>query len=659
VNSLNLKITQFFNQVKKFLTNFRLLIRQAWQKITPRNKQISSNGKQTKLDKKLVFSLAKTRIPRLKQLKYIRKFLSWQEAWLINLSILIILASATFLTVRFYQTHLQVIPIGGGEYSEGLIGTLSYINPLYAPFSDVDQDITNLVFSSLFKRDRNGELVNDLAESYQISEDNKIYTIKIKQGVEWHNNVKLTINQLTVDDILFTFYAIQDKQYQSPWRASFTGVKLEKVDETTIRFILAEPYAAFLDLLTFGILPQELWQLIPANTANLAKLNLNPVGSGPYKFDSLVKDETGVIRSFSLVRNDNYYNQAPYIDKLVFKFLPNFAEAAIALNEGLIEGISYLPLDVKDNIVAQDALNYYQLNLPQLTAIFLNQNIEILKDKKVRQALITAIDKNKIINQILAGEARLINGPILPNSFAYNPEVNKYQYNPEEAAQILDNASWQKVEITEGDITKAEEDLTSEDEATRIKAENKILAGAGEWRSKNNQLLIIKLTVIDNQENAQIAQAIQEFWQAANIRTVIELIPANQIQAQIIKPRNYQALLYSEVVGADPDPYPFWHSSQIGENGLNITDYKNKEVDALLEDARLTNDLAVRKEKYKRFQEIISQEAPAVFLYSPIYTYVQAKKIKGFDVKNILIPRDRFANISEWYIKTGKKLVWE
>jgi len=645
-------------KIKAILSSFCLRIKALGilnKRAIIKNGLVSNGQEQTELDKKLVFSLSKSRVPSFKQFKYIKRFLSWREIWLINFCLIIILVNSIFLAARFYKTHLQVVPINGGEYIEGLVGTPKYINPLYASVSDVDSDIASLVFSSLFKRDRNGDLVNDLVEEYEISQDNKVYTFKIKQKVNWHSG-----GGLTVDDILFTFNSIKDKQYQSPLRASFYGVELEKIDETTIKFTLKEPYAAFLELLTFGILPQDLWQQIPANAATLAQLNLKPVGSGPYKFKSLIKDKSGNIKSYSLVRNKDYYKQVPFIEELTFKFFPSFEEAVTALNEGLVDGISYLPRQVKDSIVAQNSLNYYQLNLPQLTAIFFNQKANpALADKKVRQALAVAIDKNKIISEILGGEARLISGPILPDSFAYYNGIKKYKYNSEEAVNLLDEAGWKLTEITADDIAKAEEDLLSEEEETRQKAETKLALGTGQWRAKEAEFLIVKLTTIDNAENKKVAEAISEFWQAVNIKTIVEFIPASQIQTEVIKPRNFTALFYSAVVGADPDPYVFWHSSQIGSGGLNITDYANKEIDALLEDARLTCDLEVRKEKYKKFQDIITEEVPAIFMYSPFYTYVQTKKVKGFGVKNILSPHDRFANISEWYIKTGKKLVWD
>ncbi|MFH1661756.1 MAG: peptide ABC transporter substrate-binding protein [Candidatus Falkowbacteria bacterium] len=658
MNSSNSKIIIFFNKAKRALKYFYFRrIKTLFAKRS--SNEINNEQAQSDLDKKLVFSLSKSRIPSFGQLKYIKKFLSPKELLLMRASIFIIIASIVFSGIGFYFNNLKVVPNTGGEYIEGLIGSPKYINPLYSSISDVDSDISSLIFSSLFKRGKYGELVKDLVEEYEINADSKIFTFKIKKNVEWHNGGKLT-----VDDILFTFNMIKDKQYQSTLRPSFIGVELEKVDESTIKFILIEPYAAFLDLLTFGILPQELWQEIPADTASLAGFNLKPAGSGPYKFKSLVKDEkTGIVRFYNLIINENYYGEKPFIEKITFKFFPSFEEVAVALNDGTIDGVSYLPRNIRDGLAAKDSLNFHSLNLPQLSAIFFNEkNNTAIKDKKVRQALLFAIDKNKIVEDILGGEARIINGPILPDSFAYNPESKKYEYNIEESAKLLDASGWKIKELTEDDITEAKKNIllneeNEEQDADDIKkAEVKVNIGAGEWRAKGDEFLNIKLVAVNNEESEQIAEIIKNSWQALNINVIVELIQASEIQAYSIKSRNFDALLYSEIIGADPDPYAFWHSTQIGENGLNITDYSNKDVDILLEEARLTSDIETRKEKYYKFQEIISEDVPAIFMYSPTYTYIQPKSIKGFGVKNILIPRDRFSNIAEWYIKTKKEL---
>lgn len=613
-----------------------------------------SGQEQTELDKKLVFSLAKSRWPSLKQFSYIKKYLSQAERLVIGSCLMVILLSSLFLAVRFYKTHLQIIPAAGGDYIEGVVGSIKYINPLYSTVSDVDSDIASLVYSSLFRRGANAQLVNDLAESYQMSQDGKIYTIKIKADATWHNG-----SLLTVDDIIFTFQTIKNSDYKSPLRARFSGVEIEKIDDKTVRFNLAEPYAAFLDLLNFGILPQELWQQIEPASASLAELNLKPVGSGAYKFKSLVKDKSGNIRTYILTRNERYYGSKAHINTISFKLFGNLQETISALNNNLINGISYLPEQDKSLVVAQDSLNFYNLSLPKLSAIFFNSKFSLaLMDKRVRQALAYAIDKNKIVNEVMLGNARVIDGPILPNSFAYNNEIKKYDYNTATSSRLLAEAGWKIAELTAADIAQAKADLTNKDEAIKKSAEAKVKMGVGKWLIKDNNYLAITLTTVDNQEYGQAAELIAKFWQEINIKTKINLIPANQIQTDVIRPRNFSALFYSAIAGADPDPYAFWHSSQIGQAGLNIADYVNKEVDKLLEDGRLTNDVKVRQEKYKKFQEILAEDEPASFLYSPSYTYIQSKNIKGFKVKSIILPSDRFTDVNQWYIKTGKKIVW-
>jgi peptide/nickel transport system substrate-binding protein len=645
-------VKPLINKIFLFFSRLKNLFFSAFNR-TPKN-GFKSGLEQTELDKKLVFSLAKSRWPSFRQLKYINNYLSKTEKFVVSSCLIIILLSSLFLVVRFYKTHLEIIPINGGDYTEGVIGSIKYINPLYSIVSDVDSDITDLVFSSLFRRGNNAQLVNDLAESYEVSQDGKTYIIKIRPNTVWQNG-----DPLKVDDIIFTFKAIQDASYKSPLRSRFTGVEIEKVDDKTIKFSLSQPYAAFLDLLNFGILPQDVWQQIEPASASLAELNLKPIGSGMYKFKSLVKDKSGNIRTYSLIRNDLYYSQKAYINTINFKLFGNITESISALNSNLIDGLSYLPEQSKNDIVAQDSLNFFQLSLPKLSAIFFNTKSGItLMDKKVRQALAYAIDKDKIVNEIMAGNARVIDGPIFPDSFAYNNNAKKYNFDLATSSRLLAEAGWKVVDLKTEDIEKAQIDLTSTDQAIKNQATAKINVGPGRWLIKDNNYLIVELTTVDNPEYSQVADLIAKFWQEINVKTKISLVPAAQIQASIIKTRNFAALLFGEIAGADPDPYAFWHSSQVGQAGSNITDYSNKDVDKLLEEGRLTNDLKVRQEKYQKFQELIAEDEPAIFLYSPNYTYLQSKKIKGFDVKSIILPSDRLSNVNNWYINTGKKIAW-
>lgn len=614
---------------------------------------------QKELDRKLVYSLSKSRVPNFRQLKYIGRFLNSTEIKIIYICFLIIFGSLIFGGANFYQDHLQQVPKKGGVYVEGVVGSPKYINPLYASVSDVDNDIASLVYSSLFKHDKDGKLVNDLVEDYQVSEDNKEYTIRIKPDVKWHH-----IGKLTADDIVFTFTLIRDSQFKSPLRSSFIGVNIEKIDDQTVKFSLADPYAAFTELLTFGIMPADIWQQVTPETASLAEWNLKPVGSGPYKFDKLVKDKNGAIKEYELVVNEDYYGKQPYID-INFRFFGDFPEAIAALNDDAVNGISYLPLEYKNNIITPNTYNFHKLLLPQINVIFFNQkNNAVLAEKNVRQALAMAIDKNKIVSEELDNQAEVVNGPILKNSFAYSENAKSYEYNPEEAIKLLDANGWKKTEVTAEEVAALEEKKSALPEENEEKAEltteeeNKLQVGVGDWFKKNNDFLIIKLTTVERAENIKIVEAVKKFWEEIGVKTELEIMPPTQVQSEKIRGRDFQALFYGQVLGADPDPYAFWHSSQTGENGYNIADYADKKVDQLLEDARLTSNVDERKEKYAEFQKILTEQAPVIFLYSPVYTYVQDKNVKGFSVKSLLSPRDRFSNIEEWYINTKKSLVW-
>ena len=293
-------------------------------------------------------------------------------------------------------------------------------------------------------------------------------------------------------------------------------------------------------------------------------------------------------------------------------------------------------------------------------AVFFNEKTNsALADLKVRQALALAINKNDIVDKVLGNNARVIDGPILPESFAYNPQFKKYNFNQEEAKKLLEAAGYKQVEITAEQVAKAVADQESVDEKIRLAAKEVLSQGQGNWyANKNDKYLSIKLTTVDSGENPAVAEAIKIYWESIGVKTETEFISASQIQTDVIKTRDYEALFYGQLSGADPDPYPFWHSSQIGTGGLNLAGFSDKQIDKLLEEARMSVDFQARKDSYIKFQNSIAEEVPAIFLYSPYYNYVQDKKIKNFNSKNIAVPSDRLHNISMWYINVGKKINW-
>jgi peptide/nickel transport system substrate-binding protein len=563
----------------------------------------------------------------------------------------VILLSGLVLSVNLYSRHLISVPKSGGVYVEGLVGFPRHVNPLFSAANDVDRDITSLLFSSLFRHGLNGELSDDLGHVAQEGGDGLSYDISVRQGAKWHNG-----EPVTADDVVFTFNAIKNRDFESPLRTSFSGVSIEKKDDNTVRFILSEPYAAFINLLTFGILPASLWQDLDPKNSKFADI---PVGSGPFVFKSLIKDKrSGAVRAYTITRNDDYYGVKPYLDEIVFSFFPSHEEAVQALNENKIDGLSYLPKALKENIVAPNVFNFHALDMPQEVAVFFNSTRNgALADKRVRQALAYALPKQDMIDSALGKEYRVIDGPISETSFAFNPEIKKYGFDKTAADKLFLEAGWNITEISSEAFGEAEKEISSENEEARKKAEITTAIGAGKWLKKGNDYLRIVISTIDKPENAKVAEFIKASWEKVGVKTEIEFQAVSDLQSKIIKERSFEALLYGITLGSDPDPYPYWHSSQISK-GFNLAGFKDEAIDQLLEETRATSSAESRKEKYKTFQNMIAEEVPALFLYSPKYVYVQNNKIKGYGVKSIQSSQDRFADAAGWYVKTGREIKW-
>lgn len=561
---------------------------------------------QEDLDKKLVYSLSTRKIPTGDQIKHIKKFLNPREFLIVKICALVILVNAVYLGVSFIKRHLEYLPKAGGEYVEGVVGYPKAVNPIYAVNHDIDGDLSRLIYSSLFKYDQNGNLTADLAENTDISADGKEYTIRIKGNVKWHDGTGLT-----ADDVLFTLNLIKDPSYRSPLRSALTSVNAEKIDDRTIKFTLSDAYAPFKEMLTFGILPKNLWENINPDSAVLADLNLKPIGSGPYKFKSLVKNKNGELKEYRLTVNENYYGQKPYIKDISFKFFTDYSEAIKALNDNQVAGLSYLPFNYRKELLARDSLNFHELIQPQIVSLFFNRDKnKALADKDIRVALASALDKDSIINDVFSGVYKRADGPILSGNFAYDDAITRYSYSPEAAAATI----------------------------------------------KNKPLTIV-LTVVDSGSNIAVAEKIKAYWEKAGATVTVKAITGEQA-VNIVKDRDFEILLYGESVGGDPDVYAFWHSSQIGSKGLNLAAYNSAEVDRLLVEGRTISDVSERIARYKKFQEIITNDLPVIFLYSPTYTYVQEHQLQGFSGTTVIEPADRFNGVSGWYLKTSKKINW-
>ena len=641
-------------------------------------KNNTSSVVQHDLDKKLVQKIQTNRFPNWSQLKYLNRFLDQSEKKIISTAFIASILVAVSWLGFLLATHLKFVPKDGGTYSEALVGQPKYINPLFSSINDVDSDLVKLIYPGLFSYDQNEKLTPDLAENFTISPDKKIYTITLKDSLRWSDG-----EPITADDVIYTFEMIQNPETGSPLYVSFQGVQIEKIDDKTVRFTLKEPFAPFLYSLTVGILPEHIWesssQINPANM-KLAKTNLQPVGSGPWKFDRLIKKDDGSIQNFELVRNENYFKKKPYIKKLSFTFFDDCSQAFQEVQSKHILGASFISCKSKEETQKKN-LVHYPIKLPQYTALFFNQtDFSLLKDDELRLALSKGTNKADIVSNVLKNNGEVIDSPIIEGSLGYTPDIKKISYNTDEANSLLDK-KWTRIQpeeyfkirydallktipktnTTASSTTSTDQGETPSAEVIKQGLETKIRkemeASQTFYRkNKQNEVLQLSITTIDTPEYEKVANYIAKSWQLLGIQTNINLIRTSDIRRDILRNHNFEILLYGEVIGADPDLFAFWHSSQADYPGLNLAQFSNRDADKLLEDARKTVNEEERNNLYQKFQNILVSEIPAIFLYTPNYDYVINNQVKGVSIPRIVSPSDRFTSLPDWYLKT--KWVW-
>jgi peptide/nickel transport system substrate-binding protein len=578
-----------------------------------------------------IFSVPGGKWPTRRQWFQLPKILPYRQRWLVRGLILIVLISGGLLLINYCLSHSYLEPKIGGRYEEGLLGQPRYINPVLAQTNDADRDLVQLIYSSLFKYDGQGNLISDLAENYTIEDDGLTYYISLRKNVLWHDGEPLTVN-----DVIFTIKTVQDAEYKSPLRNNWQNVEIEKIDNFSLRFKIKSVYAPFLHNLTIGILPKHIWSGIPAANFPLAEYNIKPIGSGPYQFKKFSKSQSGKIESLELVRHENFYlaaeenePQGPFIETIIFKFYNNQDKLIEAYRKRQIDGLVSISTTKLSEL--KNNLNVYQINLPIYYAIFFNQTkSKPLTDKTVRLALAHATNKEEIVEKVLEGKGIVVDSPLLSGWLGYTSETKIYDFALEHANNILEEAGW----LDQDNDGIREKEI--KDEETKLE---------------------ITLMATDWPEIKQTAELIKEQWEKIGAQINLEIIDSVTLQRDYLRPRQYETLLFGEVLGADPDPFAFWHSTHRKDPGLNLALYQNKEVDKLLEEARQTLDQESRVAKYIEFQKLLVEDAPVVFLFSPAYLYPVHEKVKGILIEKLPTHSQRFSQVENWYIKTNR--VWK
>lgn len=545
-----------------------------------------------------------------------------EKAWF-GVFTVTILFSISFLVGNFYRSQTKIIPIQGGTYVEALSESPYNINPVLST-NDADRDLSRLIFSSLIKYNEKGELVPDLASSYAISKDEKTYTIKLKDKINWHDG-----EPFSSEDIVFTINAVQNSEYASPLRNSWQGIKAEAIDRNTIVITLKTPYAAFAEnLALLGILPKHIWKTVIPQNFPLAEFNLKPIGTGPYKFAKLQKDSLGRITSLNLSANENYFNGSPLIKNIILKFYLSEEEALSAFNRKEVDGLLLQTAQNKNQLRGIGNSSFFSLPSSRIYAVFLNTDDKILKDKNVRLAINYAINREELLKKLFDGEGKITAGPIPPGLPGGSPDIEGYDYNPEKAQEILKKSGWIK---------------------------NK--SGIYEKKlGKDKEPTALKFSIITTKSIQLPATLIRDYLENAGIKSELKIVSLGELQRNYLKSKDYNAIFIGESYTGSVDPYVFWHGTAIKDPGLNLSLYNNKKVNKILEDIRQILDPVKRALKLKEFQKLVLEDAPAVFLYSPNYIFAVKNNIRNINLFKLTIPSSRFSKVNEWYIDTERIL---
>ena len=521
------------------------------------------------------------------------------------------------------QTDIRVIiPQGaeGGVYIEALVGAPSRFNPLLDDFNQADKDINRLVYSGMVKFDSWGNPLPDLAQSWAVNVTGDVFNVTLRENVLWHDG-----EPLTAEDIVFTIELMRDPEMPvgEDLVALWESVEVIAFDEYNLQFRLEEPFSPFVDYLAFGVIPKHVFEGKSAGQIINDPINLAPIGSGPYKYDELILEDKQVV-GVVLSANEDYFLERPKIDQIIFRYYGSTRDALTAYQNGEVMGINSIDLETLNDVLNEPKLNVYSARMPQISMVILNlQNtdLQFFQDIEVRKAMMLGLNREWIVEKALGGQGVIAHSPVLPGNWAYSNGIDIYAYNPDEAVKRLRAAGYA------------------------------LPAKGGQVRQKDDVRLAFELAYVDTPENTVIAEMISADWDKIGIRAKLLPVAPDLFISDVLDPRQFDAVLvdFSMLGTPDPDPYPFWHQSQVS-GGQNYSQWNDRRASEYLEQARTTPNREARARLYRNFQVHFSRELPALPLFYPIYNYAVDAEILGLQLSPLYDPSDRFVDILNWYL---------
>lgn len=505
-------------------------------------------------------------------------------------------------------------------YTEGLVGQNGFqnLNPLFVDYNDLDREVCSLVFTGLMKYDSKSKAVVEDMASLTINKDKTEYTFVIKDEMKWQDGT-----ELNADDAYFTFAKIvQDPSFENDvLKANFDGVKITEVDQKTIKFKLTKPNVFFLTTLTTGILPKHILEKVPVEDLLYSSFNKMPVGSGPYMVSEPIQSFKDGRMQVTLKINPNYYGINPKIEKFRLISYPTMDQ--LVQETSSINGIVKVSGKYAETVKERGDFIMVPYELPQYMSVFVN--MDRVPSSKIRLALLKSIDKKELLSGL--SDKIPIDTPIL-------------QLNQKDFAYSVDLAAAKKA------LDDAKYKYPKADSKFRTNDKGKVLT-----------LVLLARQFPDGSQQADETKIVLDYlekkWRDIGIDINTELLSSDLLNERIMD-RDYDLLFIGQTLGYSMDTYSYWHSTQVGVNGLNLSNYKSFQVDSLIEQIRTIFNQNQRIEKLKLIAKQLATDIPAIFLYKPVYYYASDGKVAGISMDGVAFTSDRFSNISEWGFKNAE-----
>jgi len=714
----------------------------------------------------------------MKRLLHLLRAMSRWERWTLLGLIALFGVSLAGLLRLFYLQNTILVPTTGGTYIEGSVGELQPLNPWFTVQNDVNRDIVSLVYAGLLKYNPTTRKIEDDLATMQVSKDSRTYTLTLKENIFWHDTSSSEPHPVTADDVVFTFTTIQNPEFPNTLlQENFRGVKVEKVDARTVRFVLDEAYSFFPSNLTLGLLPQKSFDGIPVSRLDLATdFGFHPVGAGPYRVKNVV--QTDLSSEVTLERFQRSLLPQYRLDRIIFRIYPDYSTLLSDLRN--LQGIRLVPRNDAGDPIIPRRFQPRQYYLPQYVALFFNLDRPVLQDQKLRLGLQLGTNKQALADSI--HETILVDTPLL--------EIDvsdwRYQFDAAAAQGALFASKWNLpekirlqrlleqeeanrlgivhapavVSVQSGSVltlTGSMADLREGTYTINGKALQPIATQTGTWivqlplnggtgslkpgenllrlvnprgavadsafvhlaqdeadekrlreeqrlvrlfigsragtvpvpqrinvqnltvengalrlrrtsdpvsvrRNENNEPLVLRLLTSDAPEQyAELAQQIKTQWAELGVQVEIDVPATRDEFQQRLQKRDYDVVLFGQSLLDNLDSYPYWHSSGVQKLGgdaknlrqdaYNLSQYVSFNADGLLETIRSTTNEKERADALKKLRTILKQDVPAVFLYSPLYTFAHHQDIQGIELGSLSLHSDRFLTLHKWYVR--------